>query len=118
MNQPVTIFRGDVVEVNLDPTQGSEINKVRRCVVIQNDVGNQYSPVTIVAPATTAESVKKYPVCVPVRKGDGGFTKDAVILCNQIRAIDKRRILKVHGRVSAAVMKEVDQALKVSLALS
>ena len=49
MNQPVTIFRGDVVEVNLDPTQGSEINKVRRCVVIQNDVGNQYSPVTIVA---------------------------------------------------------------------
>src|SRR5437660_1039520 len=85
---------------------GSEINKSRRCVVIQNDIGNQYSPVTIVAPATGAENVaRKYPVCVPVPRGEAGFAKDSLILCNQIRAIDKSRIIRVYGRVSQAVMK-------------
>lgn len=118
MDQPIAISRGDVVEADLNPTQGSEINKSRRCVIIQNNVGNQYSPLTIIVPATTTEQVKRYPVCVSVRKGDGGFTKNAVILCNQIRAIDKSRILKVYGRLSESVMKEVDQALKISLALS
>ncbi len=114
---PETISRGDVVEANLDPTAGSEIRKRRRCVVVQNDIGNKYSPVTIVVPAASAENVTKlFPVNVAVGPGNG-FTKPAVILCNQIRAIDKSRILRTHGRLPADLMQKVDAAIKISLAL-
>ena len=112
------IVRGDVVEVDLEPTIGSEIRKTRRCVVVQNDVGNKYSPLTIVVPATGAENVTKiFPVCVPVSKGEGGFTKDAVILCDQVRSIDKRRIARSCGRLPMSLMEKVDSALKISLGL-
>lgn len=78
--------RGDVLQVNLDPVVGSEANKSRPCVVIQNDVGNKYSPVTIVAAITDADHVpKRYPVDVPVSRREGGLSKDSVIQCNQLR---------------------------------
>lgn len=112
------VNRGDVVEVNLDPTVGSEIKKTRRCVVVQNNVGNKFSPCTIIIPATSAENVPKlFPVWVPAPSGDGGFTKDAVILCDQIRVIDKSRIVRTCGQLSRRVMEQVDLALKISLAL-
>ncbi|MBV9303971.1 MAG: type II toxin-antitoxin system PemK/MazF family toxin [Acidobacteriaceae bacterium] len=116
---PSSIVRGDVIEVNLDPTIGTEIKKTRRCVVVQNNIGNQHSRRTIIVPASAAEKPlsKPFPVWVPVTPNDGGFTKDAIIMCDQIRAIDKQRIVRNCGRLSASAMEKVDLALKISLGL-
>ena len=115
---PGKCVRGTVLEINLDPTIGHEIKKSRPCVVIQNDTGNRYSPLTIVAAIEGAEHVKKlYPVNVYVPKGDGGLLKDSVVLCNQIRTVDELRFGRVYGTLSGSTMAEVDRALRISLAL-
>ena len=112
------IKRGDVVCVNLNPTIGSETGKVRPCVVIQNDVGNKYSPVTIVAVITSQKRLsQKYPVDVWVEKQDGGLDVPSIIQCDQIRTVDKRRVTRRLGQFSDLIMKEVDKAIKISLAL-
>ena len=115
----IAVTRGDVVEVNLDPTVGTEIQKTRRCVVVQNNAGNRNSNRTIIVPASAADKplAKPFPVWVSVSPGDGGFTKNAVIMCDQIRAIDKVRIVRSCGRLSDQAMERVDAALKISLAL-
>jgi mRNA interferase MazF len=110
--------RGDVVWVDLNPTIGSVTGKVRPSVVIQNDVGNKYSPVTIVAVMTSQKHLsQKYPVDVWVEKGEGCLNVPSIILCDQIKTIDKRRITKRLGRFSDSIMKEVDKAIKISLAV-
>jgi mRNA interferase MazF len=115
---PGLYSRGDVLEVDFTPARGSEPSKVRPCVVIQNDIGNKYSPVTIVAAITGAANVpKKYPVDVAVSKLEGGLTKDSVVQCNLIRCVDEARVRRRLGRLSADSMRAVDQALRVSLAL-
>jgi|SRR5580658_6961704 mRNA interferase MazF len=116
---PGKVTRGTVVDVNLDPTVGHEIQKRRRCVVIQNDIGNRHSSVTIVAPIWGAEHLKgrPYPVMVLVKAGDGGTVKDSYVLCNQIRAVDEGRLGTIYGKLSHKTMKEVDSALRISLAL-
>lgn len=86
--------------------------------MVQNDIGNKYSPMTIVIAIEGAEHVKKlYPVNVFIPKGEGGLTKDSVALCNQIRTVDELRFGKTYGVVSPRTMKKVDEALKISLAL-
>ena len=115
---PGTCSRGTVLAVNLDPIVGSEANKTRPCVVIQNDIGNRYSPITIVAAITGAENVTKvYPFDVPVSRGEGGLTKDSVIHCNQIRSVDEKRFVRTLGRMSSQTMEKVDSALRISLSL-
>jgi len=110
--------RGAVVLVNLNPTIGSETGKVQPCAIVQNDVGNMYSPVTIVAVITSQKRLsKKYPVDVWVEKGEGWLDAPSIILCDQIRTIDKKRISRILGQFSGPTMKEVDNALKISLAL-
>jgi mRNA interferase MazF len=114
-----TWTRGDVVVVNLDPAVGSEPTKKRPCVVIQNDTGNKFSPVTIVAAITGDENVpKRYPVDVPVKQGEGGLVKNSVVQCNMLRCVDGRRVLGTLGKLSPRTMQEVDRALKISLALT
>ncbi len=115
---PGKCVRGTVIEVNLDPTVGHEIKKSRPCVVIQNDIGNQYSPMTIVAAIEGAEHVRKvYPVDVRVAKGEGGLEKDSVVLGNQIRSVDEFRFGRMYGRFSDSTMEKINQALRISLAL-
>jgi mRNA interferase MazF len=115
---PGRCIRGAVIEVNLDPAIGSEPKKTRPCVVIQNDIGNKYSPTSIVAVITGAENVPRhYPVDVPVPKGEGGLAKDSVVQCNQIRSVDESRFLRTLGHLKTQTMKKVDEALKISLAL-
>jgi len=107
-----------VLEVNLDPAIGSEPNKTRPCVVIQNDIGNRYSPVSIVAIITGAENVpKRYPVDVAIPRGEGGLTKDSVVQCNLLRSVDERRFVRPLGQLSTATMEKVDRALRISLSL-
>jgi len=115
---PNKCVRGEVIQVNLDPTIGHEINKSRPCVVIQNDIGNKHSPTSIVAAITDAEHVvKDFPINVRVVKGEGGLTKDSVVLCNQLRSVDERRFVRTLGHLSEKTMSKVDKALKLSLAL-
>ncbi|MFQ6117755.1 MAG: type II toxin-antitoxin system PemK/MazF family toxin [Candidatus Bipolaricaulia bacterium] len=109
--------RGDVWLANLDPTVGSEQGKTRPVVIIQNDVANEYSPVVIIAAITTALGPKEYPTEVRVGTQEGGLKKDSVILLNQIRTIDKRRLIERWGRLSPETMNKVDEALKISLGL-
>jgi mRNA interferase MazF len=115
---PGKVSRGTVVDVNLDPTAGHEIRKTRRCVVVQNDIGNRFSPLTIVAPLWGAEHFKKpHPVQVLVKAGDGGTTKDSYVLCNRIRCVDEVRLGTIHGKLNQETMKQVNTALRISLAL-
>ena len=115
---PGKCLRGAILDINLDPTVGHEIKKTRPCLVVQNDVGNRFSAMTIVVPVEGAEHVAKlYPINVLIPKGEGGLTKDSVALCNQIRSVDERRFGKTHGHVSPGTMAKIDQALKISLGL-
>jgi mRNA interferase MazF len=114
----VSVVRGDIVQVALNPTVGTETGKTRPCVVVQNNVGNEYSPRTIVIPATGAEHVvKAFRIYVHVDAGDGGFSKSSMILCDQIRAVDKSRLVRVFGHLAVSTMAKVDAAVKISLGL-
>jgi mRNA interferase MazF len=111
-------FRGMVVAVNLDPVVGHEQGRSRPCVVVQNDVGNRFATTTIVVPLTDANHIKKpSPVYVPIKKNDGGVTKDSCALCDQIRVVDQQRFRGVYGTLAPETMAAVDKALKVSLGL-
>jgi len=108
--------RGEIYFVNFDPTIGVEIKKTRPALIIQNDIGNTYSQAIIVA-AITSTHRKSYPYEVQLRLGEGGLQKDSLILLNQIRTIDKRRLGKKLGAISSQKIKEVNEALKISLGI-
>lgn len=109
--------RGDIWLAHLDPVIGSEQGKTRPVLIIQNDIANEYSPVVIVAALTTAVGPKEYPTEVRVRAPEGGLKQDSVILLNQIRTIDKQRLITFWRRLSPETMKKVDEAIKISLGL-
>ena len=112
------VKRGDIHYANLDPVLGSETGKTRPVLVIQNDIGNMYSPTTIVAIITEySEKKASYPICVAIKK-DKGLKKNSVVNLSQIRTIDKKRLATPRiTTLSNDVMEQVDQALKNSLAL-
>lgn len=115
----IEIIRGDLVYVNLEPIIGSETGKKRPCIIIQNNIGNKYSPVTIVAIITSQKEIsKKYPVDVWIDKGEGELNYASIVQCDQIRTIDKRRIIKKIGHLSDSVIQEIDEAIKISLELN
>ncbi|MBI1875474.1 MAG: type II toxin-antitoxin system PemK/MazF family toxin [Acidobacteria bacterium] len=108
--------RGDVYLVSFDPALGAEIQKTRPALVVQNDIGNEHSPLTIVA-AVTSNLERRGPTSVVVDAPEGGFTVDSVILLNQIRTIDKRRLGRRLGALHRESMRRVDQAMMISLGL-
>lgn len=112
------VRRGDIWVVNLDPTIGHEIKKSRPAVIIQNDLGNKYSPITIVAPVTSQNTEKIYPIEVLLTKQNARLQKESKVLLNQIRAIDKRRLVKRVGMLSDDAQEQVNEALRISLGLS
>jgi mRNA interferase MazF len=109
--------RGEIYLVNFDPTVGSEIAKTRPAVILQNDISNQYSPITIIAAVTSKFDENLYPTEVFVRPPEGGLTEISVILLNQIRSIDKRRLIKRLGNLEIATIEQVDLALQISFGL-
>lgn len=114
------VRRGDIVVVELNPTKGSEQQgKNRPCVIIQNDVGNQYSPTTIVAPFTKQyDSNDTYPFEVEVLSSNTALDHDSVADLSQIRVIDvDGRVQKTIGSVSSSRMAKIDTAVKESLGL-
>tara|TARA_Y100000310_G_C20597578_1_gene771295 strand:- start:234 stop:578 length:345 start_codon:yes stop_codon:yes gene_type:complete len=111
------IKRGDLLLVNFEPVKGSEQGRVRPAIVIQNDILNKFSPLTIVAPITSKIYKKEYPTNVFIKKEDFNLDNDSTILLNQIRTIDKKRIIKKISSVSIFLMKKVDLAIKICLGL-
>ncbi len=113
----LTLQRGEVVLVNFDPTVGSEIKKIRPALILQNDIANRHSPVTIVATISSQIDATVYPIEVLISPSEGGVSKPSLILLNQIRTIDKQRVIKKIGRLKPETMTRVDQALQISLGL-
>jgi len=109
--------RGEVHLVSFDPTVGAEIRKTRPALVIQNDVANRWSPITIVAAITSRFDEPLYPTEVLLRAPEGGLGADGVVLLNQIRSVDKRRLIRRLGTLKPETMRGVDRALLVGLGL-
>lgn len=109
--------RGEVYYVSFDPTLGAEIRKTRPALVLQNDVANRHSPITIVAAITSQFDETLYPTEVLVRAPEGGLAADSVVLLNQIRSIDKQRLARRLGSLRPATMRQVDRAVQISLGL-
>ena len=114
----IRIQRGDIVLVNLDPVIGSEQGKTRPAMVIQNNIGNDNSPTTIVAPITSKVFTKEFPTNVQITSKESKLEKDSTILLNQVRTIDKSRIVKIlANKISNNIINKVNLAIKVSLDL-
>ncbi len=111
------IKRGDIVLADLSPVIGSEQGGLRPVLIVQNDIGNKYSPTVIVAAITAQIDKSKLPTHVEIRKGKFGLTRNSVILIEQIRTIDKKRLSQMLGHVDQETMKAVNQALIVSFGL-
>ncbi len=104
--------------VRFDPTEGVEISKTGPAVIIQNDIGNRFSDLTIAAPITSKYDANLYPTEVLVKAPEGGLKTDSVILLNQIRAIDKSRLGRRLGTLHVSTMSLVNEALAVSVGLA
>ncbi|MGH9339150.1 MAG: type II toxin-antitoxin system PemK/MazF family toxin [Acidobacteriota bacterium] len=107
--------RGEVYLVSFDPTLGAEIKKTRPALILQNDVANRYSPITIVAAITSQRRDPLRPTNVPVKTPEGGLTSASMVLLNQIRSIDKQRLGKRLGALKPETMSQVERALQISL---
>ena len=111
------VKRGDVYFADLSPVVGSEQGGVRPVLVIQNDIGNRYSNITIVAAITSTFQVPVHRTNVVVRAPEGGLSVDSAVRLDQIRSVDKRRLLKRLGGIRPTTLTKVDQAIKISLGL-
>ena len=114
----IMLRRGEVYLCSFDPTVGHEIKKTRPALIIQNDVGNRYSPLTIVAAITSSLSPVSYPIEVVVEPAAGtGLTVRSAIRLDQIRTIDKQRLVRRLGMADEVTMVKIDEAIKISLGL-
>jgi mRNA interferase MazF len=110
--------RGEIYLVAFDPTLGHEIQKTRPALILQNDVSNQYSPITIVAAISSQFRDPPHPREVPIATGGkSGLSKPSAVILNQIRSIDRARLQRRLGVLDAATIRRVDEAIKISLGL-
>lgn len=112
-----TVSRGDIFYANLNPVIGSEQGGVRPVLILQNDIGNKYSPTTIVAAITSKIKKAKLPTHVELDSSSFDLEKDSVILLEQVRTIDKRRLKEKVAHLDDETMEKIDQALQISLGL-
>lgn len=113
----LTVHRGEIYYADLSPVVGSEQGGVRPVLIIQNDVGNRYSPTVIAAAITSQREKAKLPTHISLNAAECGLTKDSVILLEQIRTIDKQRLKERMGEIPTATMQQVDYALEISFGL-
>lgn len=109
------IKRGQIYYANLEPVKGSEQGGSRPVLIIQNDVGNTYSPTTIIAVITSSQSKTVLPTHIEISTAASGLPADSVVLCEQIRTIDKRRLGGYVGYLSTAKLRDVNEALRISM---
>jgi len=113
----MNIKRGDVFLASLDPVVGKEISKTRPVVIVSNDINNRFSDTVSVLPLTSKHVDHTYPFEVFLPKKSGNLPKDSKVKANQIRTIDKSRLVSFIGRLDAAGMADIDRAIKVHLGL-
>lgn len=113
----MSVKRGDIYYADLSPVVGSEQGGLRPVLIVQNDVGNKYSPTVIAAAITSQISKAKLPTHIDVFADSYGLAKDSVILLEQIRTIDKKRLKEKMGHLDDALMSRVDDAISVSFGL-
>ncbi len=113
----VLVRRGDIFFADLNPVVGSEQGGVRPVLVVQNDVGNKYSPTVIVAAVTSQINKSKLPTHVEIGALGNGLNKDSVVLMEQLRTIDKKRLKERIGRVDDEIIAQVNEALTISLGI-
>ncbi len=111
------IKRGDIFYADLSPVVGSEQGGLRPVLIIQNDVGNRYSPTVIAAAITSRMGKTRLPTHIDIHADRVGLAKDSVILLEQIRTLDKRRLKEKMGHLDGAVMTQVNNAIAVSFGL-
>ena len=113
----ITVKRGDIYYADLSPVVGSEQGGIRPVLVLQNDIGNKYSPTVIVAAITSQINKSKLPTHLSIRADQFGIAKDSVVLLEQLRTIDKKRLRERVCHIDTDNMKKIDYALKISLGL-
>jgi len=111
------VKRGDIYYADLSPVVGSEQGGMRPVLIIQNDVGNRYSPTVIAAAITSRMGKTKLPTHIDVYAERAGLSKNSVVLLEQLRTLDKRRLRERMGHLDEEVMQEIDTAIAVSLGL-
>jgi mRNA interferase MazF len=113
----VTIKRGDIYYADLSPVVGSEQGGIRPVLIVQNDVGNKYSPTVIAAAITSQMGKARLPTHIELDAENCGLARDSVVLLEQVRTIDKKRLKERMGRLDDNSMNKVNQALSISFGL-
>ncbi len=113
----MTVKRGDIFYADLSPVVGSEQGGVRPVLIVQNDMGNKYSPTVIAAAITSQKDKTQLPTHIKVSADSCGLIKDSIVLLEQIRTLDKRRLKEHMGSLGSGEMNRVDRALSVSFGL-
>lgn len=111
------VKRGEVFYADLSPVVGSEQGGIRPVLIVQNDVGNRYSPTVIAAAITSRHDKAKLPTHIELQSENCGLSKDSVVLLEQMRTLDKRRLRERMGILDGDMMQKIDEALLISLGL-
>ena len=111
----MTVKRGDIYYAALSPVVGSEQGGIRPVLIVQNDVGNKFSPTVIAAAITSQKDKTKLPTHISVSSQNCGLAKDSIVLLEQIRTIDKQRLKEHMGHLDDGAMNKIDEALSISL---
>ena len=111
----MNVRRGDIYYADLSPVVGSEQGGVRPVLIVQNDLGNQSSPTVIVVPLTSRPKRLRQPTHVRVDPPEGGLSRPSVVLCEQVRTLEKRRLSVCLGEVTPGTLNRVDAALRRAL---
>ena len=111
------VKRGEVFYADLSPVVGSEQGGTRPVLIIQNDIGNRYSPTVIAAAITSRQDKNKMPTHINIKGEKCGLAKDSIVLLEQVRTLDKRRLHECTGRIDETDQRRVDEALNVSFCL-
>ena len=114
----MNIRRGDIYYADLSPVVGSEQGGVRPVLIIQNNVGNRFSPTVIAAAINSQNSKANLPTHIRLYADDSGLSKDSVVLLEQIRTLDKKRLKEKMGTLNSSDMYKVDEALSISFGLT
>ncbi len=113
----MTVRRGDIYYADLSPVVGSEQGGIRPVLIVQNDVGNRFSPTVIVAAITSQMDKARLPTHIRLQTTAGGLQRESIVLLEQIRTLDKRRLKEYMGRLDTHAMQRIDRALQVSFGL-
>ena len=114
----MSVKRGDIYYADLSPVVGSEQGGMRPVLIIQNDVGNRYSPTVIAAAITSRMGKTRLPTHIDIYAEKAGLAKDSVVLLEQVRTLDKRRLKEKMGHLDENIMNEINSAIAISFGLS